>query len=238
MSGASQPLNLSRSPPYLAALLLVALAAFWPSYLSLGFAGSPTYVHFHAGACVLWMLMLIAQPIFITRRRMDLHRFVGKSSYVIAPMLIVSMVVLANYRINLIAPNDYAIQTYILYLQLSLAAVFALFYGLAIAYRHTTAMHARFMVCTALTLIDPILARILPVIAPEMIAFAQWISFTITDLVVIALIWMERRSATGRKIFPLALVILLLAQLPALMGIDRTDSWQQFTRWFASLPIS
>jgi hypothetical protein len=42
----------------------------------------------------------------------------------------------------------------------------------------------------------------------------------------------------GRKIFPIALAILLLAQLPALFGIERTESWQQFTRWFAGLPLT
>ena len=237
MSGASQSLNLSRSPPYLTALLIIALAAFWPTYFALGFAGSPNYVYLHAGTSLLWMLMLIVQPTFITRRRMDLHRLVGKSSYVIAPVLIVSMVLLAHYRINAIAQKDYAIQTYILYLQISLAVVFALFYTLAIIYRHTTAVHARFMVCTALTLIDPIIARIVPLVSPEIIPLTQWISFALTDLVVVALIWMERRS-TGRKIFPIALAILLLAQLPALLGFDRTESWQQFTRWFVGLPIT
>jgi hypothetical protein len=238
MSGASQSLNFSRSPPYLLGLLIVAMAAFWPSYFALGLSGSHNYVHVHAATCLLWMAMLIAQPIFITRRRLDLHRLVGKSSYVIAPVLIVSMVLLAHYRINLIAPADYALQTYILFLQLSLAVVFAVFYALAIAYRHTTAVHARFMVCTALTLIDPILARVVPLVAPDMIPFTQWISFVLTDSVVIVLIWMERGSLTGRKVFPIALGILLTSQLPALLGFDRTEGWQQFARWFKDLQLT
>jgi hypothetical protein len=238
MSGTSQSLNLSRSPPYLTALLAVALVAFWPSYLSLGISGSPNYVHWHAGTCVFWMLLLIVQPILISRRRMDMHRRIGKSSYVVAPALIVSVALLAHYRINAVSPNDYAIQTYILYLQISLGVVFGVFYALAIAYRHATPVHARFMVCTALTLIDPIMARIVPWIAPEIVPLSQWISFAVTDSIVIALIWMERRSSAGRGVFPIALAVLLLAQLPALFGFDRSESWQHFARWFASLPVT
>jgi hypothetical protein len=238
MSGSGQSLNLSRSPPYFAALLLVALVAFWPSYLSLGISGNPGYVHLHAITSALWMLMLIVQPILISRRRVTLHRLVGKSSYVLAPTLIVSVVLLAHYRMNAVPADAYAIQTYILYLQISLGIVFAMFYVLAIAYRYTTVVHARFMVCTALTLIDPIFARIIGWVMPDMILFSQWISFGLTDLVLIGLIWLERESKAGRKIFPIALAIFILAQLPALLGFDRTDSWQQFARWFAALPIS
>ena len=73
-----------------------------------------------------------------------------------APLLVVSVVLLAHSRIQGISGEPYALQTYILYLQLSLALLFALSYGLAIWNRRSVARHSRFMVCTALTLVDPV----------------------------------------------------------------------------------
>jgi hypothetical protein len=55
----------------------------------------------------------------------------------------------------------YAAQTYILYLQVSLAALFSLSYGLAIYTRRTTTLQARIMMCTGLTLIDSIIIRLM-----------------------------------------------------------------------------
>ena len=53
--------DLARSGPYFAGMLLVALVAFWPSYLSqLGANGA--YTHLHAILATLWILLLIAQP--------------------------------------------------------------------------------------------------------------------------------------------------------------------------------
>jgi len=231
-------LNYSRSYPYLATLLLFALLAFWPSYLALGPSGSNAYVHLHATTTILWMLMLIAQPMAVYHKRMDIHRAVGKASYILAPAVFISMLLLANHRINLAPPEFYPIQSYILYLQISLALVFALSYGLAIAYRHRTAWHARFMICTAITMIDPILARVSFWVAPETTINVQMVTFAITDLVLLTLIWLERNSKSGREVLPVMLVVFIIAQLPAVTGMTSSAAWQSFTSWFASLPLS
>ena len=52
--------DLARSWPYLAALFIVALAAFWPSYLARPPGSSSGYTHLHALTAALWMLVLIA----------------------------------------------------------------------------------------------------------------------------------------------------------------------------------
>ena len=63
-----RPLDFSRGGTYFAALLIVALVAFWPTYLSLGFGASSTFTHCHALTATLWMMLLIAQPVAIRRR--------------------------------------------------------------------------------------------------------------------------------------------------------------------------
>jgi hypothetical protein len=231
----SASFNLSRSAPYFALLLIVALIAFWPTYLSPRAPASSSFTHFHALTATLWMLMLIVQPIAILKRRRDVHRQLGRVSYVLAPLVILSVVLLAHSRIRGASAANYAIQTYILYLQISLACIFAVCYGLAIYYRRVAAVHARFMVGTALTLIDPIVIRLMFTAAPTPTWNYQWLTFGLTDLVLIALIWLERKSRSGRWVFPALLVLFVASQALALFGFAEGAAWKSFTAWFADL---
>lgn len=231
-------LNFSRSGPYFAGLFLVALIAFWPTYLSRSLSASSSYTHLHALTATLWMLLLVAQPLAIRKRRMAWHRLLGRASYALAPLLLISVLLLAHSRIKSLSGEAYAIQTYILYLQVSLAVLFGLSYALAIYTRRTAALHARFMVCTALTLIDPVVIRLLFWAAPTPSWNYQWATFGLTDLVLVALIWLERHGRVGRKVFPAMLGVFVLAQMPALLGLTETSLWQAFARWYAALPLT
>jgi hypothetical protein len=233
-----RPLNFSRSGPYFAGLFLVALVAFWPSYLSKAFSDSSSYTHLHAFLAASWMLILVAQPMLIRAKRLAWHRLIGRFSYVLAPLFVVSIVLLAHSRIRGLGGEAYANQTYILYLQASLTVLFGLSYALAITKRRVVALHARFMVCTALTMIDPVVIRLLLWIDQTPSWNYQWLTFGLTDLALVALIWLERHSRAGRMVFPGMLAVFVLAQVPALFGLTDTPLWQAFARWFAALQLT
>lgn len=182
--------------------------------------------------------MLVAQPMAIRARRLAFHRMVGRASYVLAPLVLVSMVLLAHSRIRSAGAEAYATQTYVLYLQASLAVVFAFSYGSAILKRRDTGLHARFMVCTGLTLIDPVAIRLMFWIDPTPTWNYQWFTFGLTDIVLIMLIWQERHRAAPRAVFKAMLVVFVLAQLPAVLGLTGTPLWQAFAGWFAALPLT
>lgn len=234
----SRPFNFTRSGPYFAGLLLLAFVAYWPTYFS-RVLSADHYTHFHASLAVLWILMLAAQPTLIRMKRLALHRLLGGFSYVLAPLIVFSIVLLGHSRIKGLSGEAYAIQTYILYLQVSLTVLFGLSYALAIYQRRVVALHARFMLCTAFTLIDPVVIRLMFWMGSRTPTWNyQWVTFGLTDLVILALIFMERRSRSGRKVFPVMLAVFVLAQIPALFGLTNTDPWQAFARWFASLPLT
>jgi hypothetical protein len=120
-----------------------------------------------------------------------------------------------------------------------LTVLFGVSYALAIYKRHTVALHARFMVCTAFTLIDPVVIRLMFWMGSRTPSWNyQWVTFGLTDLVIVALIVLERRSRTGRWVFPMTLAFFVLAQIPALFGLTNTEPWQAFARWFAALPLT
>jgi hypothetical protein len=227
----------ARSGPYFAGLLLLALISFWPSYLS-QLGAQSAYTHLHAFLAAVWMVMLIAQPILIRRGRRDYHRAIGRISYGLVPLILVSMTLLAHSRIARIALDAYALQTYVLYLQVSLIMVFGLCYTAAIVTRRDMAVHARFMICTGFTLIDPVVIRLMFWIHDSPTWNYQWFTFGLTDLVIVTLIWLERGARRGRWVFPAMLVVFVASQLPALVSLTNTAAWQAFARWFASLPLT
>jgi hypothetical protein len=51
-------------------------------------------------------------------------------------------------------------------------------------------------------------------------------------------IWRERRSRTGRGVFPAMLALFVVAQFVALSGLYQARSWEAFMRWFAALPLT
>lgn len=233
----SRPIDIARIWPYFAALLVIAVLAFWPSYFGNSLLTQAVYTHFHAIAATVWMAMLIIQPWLIRKDHYTLHRKIGLASYAVAPVLMLSFLLLANYRIRNATPENYQIQTFILYLQVFLAVLFALSYILAIVYRHRTEIHARFMVCTGLTLIDPIFARILLFTMPFPIEYHQFVTFGLTDLAFLALIFAERKNLAGRWVFPLMLGVFVLLQVPAFFVMG-SPTWQAFADWFRSIPLT
>ncbi len=218
-------------------MLLVALVAFWPSYLSQLGANS-AYTHLHAILATLWILLLIAQPTLIRTRRRNWHRALGRVSYGLAPLVVVSIILLGHSRIAGLAGEAFASQTYVLYLQVSLVTLFGVSYALAVLTRRNTALHARFMIGTGFTLIDPVVIRLMNWADSAPSWNYQWFTFGLTDLVILSLIWVERDARRGRWVLPVMLPVFVLAQLPAVLQMTNAPWWQAFSRWFAALSLT
>lgn len=76
---------------YFALLIPVTILGFWPTFFAI-LGNLPDKVtpliHVHASVMFLWLFMLIAQAWFIRTMRFRPHQWVGRSSYVIAPLII------------------------------------------------------------------------------------------------------------------------------------------------------
>jgi hypothetical protein len=110
--------------------------------------------HFHACMIMAWLLMLIVQPILVLKSQLKWHRLLGKISYGLVILLVLSIILIVNqeqsrgknlpvFAANLIDP-----------------LMFVVMYGLAIYYRKKPAYHARFMLLTVIGFIGPAFARI------------------------------------------------------------------------------
>jgi hypothetical protein len=142
---------------FLLLLIPIAFLGFYKSYFSQipNFSEKITGVfHYHVGIASIWVLMLIVQPLFIINKRHDLHRLMGKASYIVFPLLILSFLFLLykNFTSDKPRPDTNAIGDIIL---------LVLFYGLAMYNRkRSIAKHMRYMIGSATVFLDPTLGRI------------------------------------------------------------------------------
>lgn len=227
---------LYKSGYYFIILFVLAIIGFWESYFSKLFTGIDGYSHFHAITMILWILMLIAQAFLIKLKNYSLHQFIGKLSYGLLPLIIISLVLLAHSQITIYEYGISYSRLYILFLQLSLLVIFIISYSLAIIYRKSPNHHARYMICTSLTLIDPAVARI-PLNLPSLPFSYQVLTFTLIDLILITLIVIDRNQNKGREVFSIMLGIFIVFQSYNLFW-TRSESWDNFALWFAKLPLT
>lgn len=220
--------------PWVLLLLGVAVLGFWKPYFG-RLSAAQGLAHLHALAMLSWIGMLVAQPMLIRGRQLAWHRRIGKASYVVVPLLVVSALCLAQLRISEAPPQMLALQQTILYLGLSASVLFVVVWGLGIRYRRDTALHARYMVGTALTLVDPSLVRVMifwmPDVPPPLY---QWITYGLVYAILALLIALDRKSRRGRPAF-VVLLALFAATHASIMLVPGTAAWQRFAMWYAGL---
>lgn len=84
-------------------ILITAFFGFFPTYFFDAEKPLHTfgiYTHFHATMMTLWFAILITQPFLIRNKKANLHKLLGKASYVFFPLLIISMVLLIHSSLN------------------------------------------------------------------------------------------------------------------------------------------
>lgn len=230
---------LGRSAYLFAGVFGCALLAFWPSYLSLLGRGSSGYVHVHAAVMTLWFALLIVQAALIRAHRRALHRRLGALSYGLAPIIVVAGVLLSHVALVRDAGGDPAGAGRTLYLPLSMITWFAGCYALAIVYRNVPALHARFMVGTALAAVDPIASRIAAFYLPPLEDPARYplISWGAVAAILIGAIVAERGQPRGRAVFPAMLAAISLV-FALWFALAPSPSWLAFAGWFRGLPLT
>ncbi|MBL8514779.1 MAG: hypothetical protein JNJ55_12385, partial [Betaproteobacteria bacterium] len=122
------------APQCVTLLFALALVAFWIPYFSQLPAAS-RYVHFHVVTMVAWMGLLIAQPLLMRAGRVELHRALGKSTYLLIPLIVAGGLLLAHHRVSQPGQIDQPGMLQLLVLQFVSPMVLAGFYAMALACR-------------------------------------------------------------------------------------------------------
>ena len=146
-----------------------------------------SYIHLHAAIASIWILMLIVQPILIRNRKNHLHKKIGKISYIVFPLLILSFIPQMIRIINSDNPN-------VLFFPLADSILLTLCYSLAIYHRKNVSKHMRYMIGTAIVFLGPTIGRIGPLILGLSENVTQNLQYGLIYLILIGLILLDRKN--------------------------------------------
>jgi hypothetical protein len=219
------------------AIGLLSLPAFWPSYLSRIGAEKLPQVHFHGLLMFGWVVLLVVQGALIRGRRRAWHRALGKVSYGLVPLIALSTLSLANLRLGSSPRPLPADLLYFFYVQLALLVFFVIAYGFAIVHRREPELHGRYMFCTALALVDPIVARLLYNVFGVGFPLGQFITYGAVALVLVTMIGFDGRRGKSSPVLPGMLTAFIVLVAPTFF-LPQQPVWHEFAEWFARLPLS
>ena len=215
-------------------LLLISFAGFYKTYLVKfpNFNGFTWAHHFHGVVMLTWVLMLIAQPVFIRIKNFRLHSIVGKASYFLFPLLILSffLVARASYFRNIKTAGEVEA---LAGMTNGIADIFyiSILYGFGIYYKKKTSFHLRFFACFGLMILGPGLGRFM--IAVCDLPFIA-VPIMIGVIALFTLGWMITDIINKRSAFPLAVFLAIIATTFIVVPNSHAAWWQAFAKWIAT----
>ena len=232
-------------------LLLVPLIiiGFYKTYFSVFFAPTPSLVHIHFAFMMMWAAMLVIQPLLIRYKKLPLHRLIGKISYAVVPLLLITGYFMIGYSYDraikattdwvnsgkeYISPSEIlqigadSVRITIIYL-----IWLGTFYFLSIKNRRTTSVHARYMVAASLTMIGPTVDRIIGIYFFEKffgVIPAEYFSYLLQDLILAGLLIYDYRKGKPTRTLWTCLLIYIIGQFLYwfIMGKDFFESFVSF----------
>jgi hypothetical protein len=220
------------------AMLALSALAFWPSYLS-RWRSASAMTHGHAVLGLGWLLVLVAQSLLVRAGRVRTHRLLGRGAAALGAAFVLSGIGLAHQAARAMDSALFEREGHALYLPLAMAVLFAAALALGLAWRSVPAVHGRFMACTLLPLLDPVLARIVYVHAPPLpiAALHQVPAFALACAALVVLSVSLPKASRGRAAF-----LAFAASTPIVLALffmtPYSSAWFTFVTWFRALPLS
>jgi branched-subunit amino acid transport protein len=219
---------------YLALGLAVVLLGFGTTYFNrLGDFSLP--YHAHGISATLWMILLIVQPYLFQKGKLKAHRYLGWSSLVLVPTLVIFGVIMmrlmiqgqANYPPNLVYQ--------LAFIDACTLFSFFLLYVLALWYRKRLKLHARFMVATIFGPLLPALARMFLFTFGIASNFDQALTYSYLSIegVLLLIIWKERHVKEVKFTYVPFLVFIAL-QHALMYSSDTWGWWKMLMDYFAN----
>ena len=202
---------------------------FFPS-----FTGFNSVQHFHGAMMMIWMAFLIVQPLLIRAGKLTIHRAIGKSSYIIAPLLVVSIFLVSRMvyqRPEPVLPHEEKIG--LIALSIPGLFAFAILYSLAITNTAETYKHMRYMIGTSLLMIGPGLGRAL--IIYYNLSLQDAVNYTNYLSMIIAAVLMVNDIIKKRSYTPFAIVLLIILITHLIWNFRYSGLWQSVGEGFAKI---
>ena len=190
-------------------------------------------IHVHGIVLMMWLVLLIVQPLLISTGRAKLHRSIGKVSWVLGPLVILMLFLVGRssfIRHSPVVPEKEMLATIVLDMRGWIS--FAIFWALAMIYRKDPASHMRYMIATGIIGIGPGVGRGL--ISGFGVGFHEAITITdVLDIVIVgSLLSYDIYKKKNFKPFLVVFIVFLIGSI--LWQIKYSGTWQSFAKTYAA----
>ena len=162
--------------------------------------------HLHAAIASVWIVMLILQPFLISNRKFKIHKMVGKLSYVIFPLLILSFLPMIARKISSAPAVN-------IFVPIGDCIILTLLYSLAIYNRRKTPYHMRYMIGTAIVFLGPTFGRVGALLLGLSESVTQNVQYTIIYLILLGLIGLDKKHKKDFRPYLLILIVWVVHQI-------------------------
>lgn len=218
---------------FLVAMIVIAAGFFRSFFLRL--SDTDLSHHFHGITATLWLLLLIIQPYLYSKGKISLHKKIGKSAYVLAPLIVIGGLIMMHTMLQSEIPGEPLTIYKLAFLDTFYIIQFIFFFVLAIRHARNTQLHARYMAGTVLLLIPPGLARLLFYVpAVNSFAISLNITYIILEIVLVILLIDDKRSG---RIYPpyIISVVCCVLQHIGFNFIHQWEPWVNLMKSFAAI---
>ncbi len=230
---------------FVLALLPITVLAFWPTYFAVMPSASVSH-HVHGLTGTAWILLIAAQSWSIHNERRQLHKTVGKSVFILGPLMIAGFA-MATYAgaVKSIANHPFyeMFGHALLTADVWLLFVTPILLYLAFRHRRKVRVHGALMFATLIGLVPPILARLFGMVVPgltirgpeTLYRFEYNLAASMVVTVVIAL-WLYFRSQRDGWPWLLAAGITAISYV-LYLSLGQLAMWNPVVTFIAGLPI-
>jgi hypothetical protein len=172
------------------------------------------------------MALLVVQSWLIGHDHNRGHRWIGRTSLIVAPALVVSALIVVQDMLGPRSHFDVPLRLTLAWIDLWSLALFSALYVLAIACRRTMALHARFMASTVFVALPPALGRAYGLHIPSLHGLAGALppSFLTVEAVLVGLMLWD--GVKGRWITPWLLTLAVAVAVH--MTMFQAPTWPAF----------
>ena len=124
--------------------------------------GLPLLLHIHGAVFTCWVLVFVAQPAFIARGSLKLHRKVGMFGAVLAAAMVVMGLAATFYAVRYhLVPSFFPPSIFLVMNGIGIL-VFGGLVAAGVTLRRKSEWHKRLMLCATVSILGPGLGRLLP----------------------------------------------------------------------------
>lgn len=214
-------------------LFILLQVGFHPTYLQYfpQFHGFSWMHHVHGALMVSWVMMLILQSYLIIKNKYKTHRLIGKISYITAPLVFISMILITRLSyLNMVGGMPFKEVAAFQSLNFITPLNFLLFYSLAIIHRKDAFKHKRFMIGTLFTISGAVFSRMLIHIFG---LSSEFDAFFFSEYFGVSLVTLLLLNDLRKKVNPIPYTIVAVALFISLISMHAryTEIWQSVVRF-------